>query len=64
MSSTDCCGVMLSMPRCLQHNNVMASSAAWLWLLIFADMMHGCTAVDRRHVTAVIHGGMTELLLL
>jgi hypothetical protein len=42
----------------------MASSAAWLWLLIFTSMMHGCTVVDRKYVAAVVHGEMTELLLL
>jgi hypothetical protein len=45
-------------------SNVMASSAAWLWLLTFPGMMHGCTVVDRKHVAAVVHGEMTELLLL
>jgi hypothetical protein len=54
---------MRSVLRCWQRSIVVASSAACLRLLIFPGMMHGCTVVDRRHMAAVVHGEMTELLL-
>ena len=59
----NCCAVILSLLRCRQHIGVIASVATWVAVANSSQHMRGCTAVDWRHMAAVVHGETTELLL-